>query len=149
VQPNQELNALIITDETHKKAKEGVAQLASRLSIEDANDKDDLEMRDQSALYDRKDSKIQDSSSFNKHEDTLIDLKSMPTFRDKPIKQEAHLVSKEWPLKVALVGISGKEFSNDTTSEDYFVWPPSSMETCLANEEILVWLACQSPATIE
>jgi hypothetical protein len=46
VQPNQELNALIITDETHKKAKEGVAQLASRLSIEDANDKDDLEMRD-------------------------------------------------------------------------------------------------------
>ena len=149
VQPNQELNALIITDETHKKAKEAVAQLAGRLSMEDGDDKDDLDMQDESAHCDRKDQRIQDSSSLNRLEDTLIDLKSMPTFRDKPIKQETQILSKEWPLKIPFSDIPLIEFSNEATSEDYFVWPPSSMEDCLANEDILVWLACQTPATIQ
>ena len=81
-------------------------------------------------------------------EETTIDLKSMPTFRDKPrIKEAQGLLPTEWPIKVAystvpFADVTMRENANDTTQEDCFVWPPSSMGDCLSNNDMLVWLSC-------
>lgn len=86
----------------------------------------------------------------SKPEETLIDLKSMPTFRDKPIKQDSQSNALlEWPMRVAYADVPMREITNDTTQEDCFVWPPASMSDCLADEDMLVWLACQTPDTMQ
>ena len=93
VQPNQELNALIITDESHKKAKEQ-AQLNRASSLKE------LKLQE----LQRSESQIQNLADANLDEENFdndknievmanmeqvpiqplpsIDLKSMPTFKD-------------------------------------------------------------------
>lgn len=90
------------------------------------------------------------TTSPTKPEETTIDLKSMPTFRDKPIKQDSQSnILSDLPMRVAYADVPMREFANDTTQEDCFVWPPAKMSDCLADEDMLVWLACQTPETVQ
>ena len=81
-----------------------------------------------------------------------FDLKSMPTFKDKPINQltaEAlEKVDHEWPMKVFYKEIKSNSENGDGQEKDCFMWPPESTADVLSDEEQLIWLASQTPAMI-
>lgn len=93
VQPNQELNALIITDESHKKAKEQ-AQLNRASSLKEVK-LQELQ-RSESQIKSLADANIEEENfdpeknvEVMENKETVaftpmpsIDLKSMPTFKD-------------------------------------------------------------------
>ena len=78
-----------------------------------------------------------------------IDLKSMPTFKDKPLLQKAASIdsipeAKEaqdasLPFKVHYKDIpyenAGQAMEEEATTEDCFEWPPASIFDPLADEK--------------
>jgi hypothetical protein len=191
MQPNQELNALIITDENHKKAKEseraaknsysthampdpvkedqkvdikeGYADLAAKtsatfLAVDNATV--------QSSLVE--DSKKQDGFDHNaghmqsnKAGTRLpeFDMKSMPTFMDKPLTYKREALDKELMdedqkqestcQKILYDQVDASD-TLDKAQQDldqYFVWPPKDIHDFVAGgdqsddeEKKLMWL---------
>ena len=87
-----------------------------------------------------------------------FDLKSMPTFKDKPIRlaaPETEDQQVEWPMKVFYKEITthsekgDRPDKNNEEEDDCFMWPPESTADILSDEDQLIWLASQTPAMIQ
>ena len=77
-----------------------------------------------------------------------IESKLMPTFRDAlhPSLTSDDKKTLDLPLKVSYKDLQP---INDQDDDNYFMWPPESMEDVLSDEEQLIWLAEQTPDVIE
>jgi hypothetical protein len=106
MQPNQELNALIITDETHRKHKD--MQLESRQEAKMM--KTDFKLALNEEDFKAKELEIvQEERVREVPKMPEIDMKLLPTFKDAPLeneksgeiatnKEEFMLMGKQWPV---------------------------------------------------
>ena len=76
-----------------------------------------------------------------------IDLKSMPTFRDRPMLNDPHnqTTKLDLPLHVPYAHVPYAD-----RGDEYFTWDPETIgSTEEVSEDMLVWLACQSAEAVQ